>query len=548
MSGRPPDANAVLGDFNAAARRHGIPAALDGVVSRLLDTAGHDVGTWLSAARALIGAGHANAAADLLVHAQRHFPGNIDVAYWRANALRMAARYDDAEPAFHTVLQVQPTHRDAALSLAVMLRDQGRLRAAADAVIASVRARGNNRDETISALAFLRECDQQPLAHELAQRACRTWPQDAAVAALAGEFALAIGDFTAARDALHATLDHDPRHSASWLRLAQCQRFSNAGDADLARIERAWSAPALDDTTRTCVGFALGKALDDLEDYERASDVLHQANALANSILPWSASAWHDFVTQRLRSSALPRTTHRIDFAPVFVVGLPRTGTTLAVTLLARSARVRDRGELNWIDGMYRHLVAQDRLRDPAALASAAQLVAAQIRRDDAPAPFYVDKNPLNFRYLDVIAALFPEAKIIHCRRSRRDTALSLWSQHFAHADLGFAYDFSTIAAFVRGYEHLMAHWRDTRILPIYDLDYEALATDTDATMQGLANFLGMPAPVRDETASTVRSITTASVWQARQAVHSRSIGRWRRYAHYLPELERLFPNAPGIA
>ena len=68
------------------------------------------------------------------------------------------------------------------------------------------------------------------------------------------------------------------------------------------------------------------------------------------------------------------------------------------------------------------------------------------MRRDDAPAQFYIDKNPLNFRYLDFIVALFPNARFVHCRRDARDTALSIWMQHFAHEDLGFAYDFATIS------------------------------------------------------------------------------------------------------
>jgi hypothetical protein len=172
-------------------------------------------------------------------------------------------------------------------------------------------------------------------------------------------------------------------------------------------------------------------------------------------------------------------------------------------------------------------------------------MFAAQLRRDDEPAHFYIDKNPLNFRYLDVIAALFPNARMIHCRRDRHDVALSLWCQHFAHEDMGFAYDFDDIAAFADGYLRLMRHWRPCNPLPIFDVDYEALVTAPDVELARVAVFLGLDwvsanrvhaHPYRD-------AIATASVWQARQPIHTGSIGRWHRYKALLPAAEAAFPD-----
>jgi hypothetical protein len=174
------------------------------------------------------------------------------------------------------------------------------------------------------------------------------------------------------------------------------------------------------------------------------------------------------------------------------------------------------------------------------ALATAAGLVAEQMRRDDAPARYYIDKNPLNFRDLDFIAALFPRARIIHCRRGMRDTALSLWLQHFAHADLDFSYDFLHIAEFARGHERLMAHWRQRLALPVFELDYELLVGDTARELARVAEFLELGSE-GDATTGESGAITTASVWQARQPVYRTSIDRWKRYEPYLTELQTLF-------
>ena len=242
----------------------------------------------------------------------------------------------------------------------------------------------------------------------------------------------------------------------------------------------------------------------------------------------------------RLDADKLPAIDAVEDFSPVFVVGMPRTGTTLTAKLLGDSGSVRDRGELNWIAGIRGLLVEQNRLRDPAALASAAHIIAAQMRRDDAPARWYLDKNPMNFRHLDFVAALFPHAKVIHCRRGARDTALSLWTQHFAHTDLGFAYAFGDIAQALTGHARLMEHWRTTLALPILDLDYETLVADSAGSQRRLLEFSGLP----DDPSLQARPATpivAASVWQARQPVYASSLGRWRNYAQHLPELTALF-------
>ncbi|MGH8040883.1 MAG: sulfotransferase [Rudaea sp.] len=534
----------LLDSFIAQAAGDGVAIAIRALNLRLVAANTDTVELSQQVIGGLLRRGQAVAAVAVADAAIARSPQALDLRYWRGNALRLSAQPVAAESALRVVLEQAPEHRDAALSLAHLLREQGRMLAAGEVLVASLHARNSDVEEIRSALVFLRECGNYSQAHALAQQALQRWPNNAGIAALAGEFALAIGAFESARDCLRTALTEDPGNSASWLRLGYCQRYLRRDDPDLRRIENAWHNPMLSEQARTCAGFALGKALDDLADCAGAVNVLRQANAMAAVQANWSVQDWRRFVKMRLKSATLPSVAACEDFTPVFIVGLPRTGTTLLATLLGRSEYVRERGELNWIDGMYRMLDAQDRLGDPAALEKVAQLVAAQMRRDDTPARFYIDKNPLNFRYLDLIAALFPQAKIIHCTRELRDAALSLWMQHFAHADLGFAYDFSAISEFAHGYRQLFAHWRKALNLPIFELDYSALTSDTEATTQKLAEFLGLGVlPAGTLTGTPAQAIATASVWQARQPVHARSIGRWRAYVPYLPELSSRFPE-----
>lgn len=532
-----PDTDTLLAEFAAEAARAGEAAALHLLGSRLDRPPGPE--TWIALITGLLRAGFVASALELSDAALALFPHDVALLYWRGNALRVGGRSAEAEQALRALLHAHPDHRDAALSLAFMLRQQGRTQAAAQLIVASTRARAPDPAETQANLVFLRECGAFDAACELAAGARARWPDNADIAALAGEFALALGRFEVAREALRFAVDKDPRKGPSWLRLSRCQRYADANDADVRRFENAWRNMALAPSPRACVGFALGKARDDLSDHAGAAAVLREANALARAGAPWNGQAWNAFVDWQI-AQPVARAESREDFEPVFIVGLPRTGTTLAATLLARDPRVRDRGELNWIAGMHDQLAAQNALRDPAALQAAAALVRTQMRRDDAPARWYLDKNPLNFRYLGFIAALFPRARIVHCRRDLRDTALSLWMQHFDHADAGFAYDFDDIAAYARGYERLMAHWRATLPVPILDLGYEALVGDAATTLRSLAQFVGADADALNSTAPATGTIATASVWQARQPLNTASVGRWRNYAPYLPELAKL--------
>ncbi len=427
-------------------------------------------------------------------------------------------------------------------ALAHRLREDGRIDAAADAVATLWKNAQSDIGTTLAALTFLKECGAHERAHPIARAARQRWPGDARIAANAGEIALALGAFEEAAAALREAIDLDPAQGACWLRLAHCRRFDARDDADVQRFARAWTNSRLDAATHVCTGFALGKALDDLGDYAQAAAVLREANALARAASNWRIENWRSAIQSQRHAPPLPAVPVDANFVPIFIVGLPRTGTTLVASALARHAEVRDRGELNWIPALFALLDEQRQLQHAQALASIAALIRAQMRRDDAPARFYIDKNPLNFRYLDFIAACFPNAKIVYCRRGARDTALSIWMQHFAHEDLGFAYDFASIAAVAHDGQTLMAHWRARLPLDLIEVDYENFVAAPQPQQRRLAQFLGLAAlPTETSNPTTRGLVTTASVWQVRQPVYQSAVERWRRYATFLPELGALF-------
>ena len=504
-----------------------------------LDDGTADESDWSAAGEILLRSDPALAAA-LLDVAVQHFPATASMHYLFGNALRMSARYGEAESALRTAIALAPAHANASISLAHLLREQGRMCALAEIMLALWANEPRTLDSDRRTLSFLCECERYVEAGSLTGAMLEAHPHDAFLLRRAGEIALILGRFDEAQRHLRASLAIDANQASAWLRLAHTHRFIERNDDDLGRLDAAAARTDLDPDVQASIGFARGKAFDDLGLIAEAVDVLKPANAGWHRAHPWDHEVWQRFVDERTRASILARADPLDETVPVFIVGLPRSGTTLVESLLARDAQVRSRGELNWVAALARQLGA-----NPSApmLAAAGKFLLAQLRQDDAPARCIIDKNPLNFRHLDLIGAMLPQARIVHCRRDLRDTALSLWSQHFAHEDLAWSYDFGDIEAYASGYRQLMAHWSQVLPVAIHPLDYEALVANPEDAIGELRIFLGLDLQTPSITRSAGSAIATASVWQARQKVHSKSVGRWRQYGPYLPDLEVLRPR-----
>jgi tetratricopeptide (TPR) repeat protein len=470
---------------------------------------------------------------------------DIDSQFAVAQALWERDEVARSEAILRELAARDPAREDVSSLLARLLQSQGRLDAASQVMFDLCRARAFDPEISLRGAQFIQQSHRQPRAAELCDLAIARGNALPALRAVAGNISRELGDFAKARalylDALEAGVDLN-----TWFvlgALSHTVRYANAGHPDFARFDAHFRDQAFAARARPATGFGLAKAFDDIGDYESAARILRAANALVRSATTWSASGWDEFVDARVsdRVARVSAPTRR-DFVPVFVVGLPRTGTTLAATRLAQHTAARDRGELRMLRFIAEQLIGGRHLGDAGAIAEAAELYRVHARQDDAPAIWYIDQDPLNFRYLHIIEALFPQARVIHCRRGRRDTALSVWFQDFAHHDSAFAYDFAYIARFATGHDRLMRHWRRTLSLPIYTLDYEALIADPASTLDSLLDFIG--APAADAAASPAAPIHSASVWQARQPIYSGSVGRWRKYAPFVPELIELFPEA----
>ncbi|HEY9511776.1 MAG TPA: sulfotransferase [Rhodanobacter sp.] len=447
-----------------------------------------------------------------------------------------------ARELLETLLAYQPDHIAAVFTLARLHIEQGRVQAA-EAVFCDLFGRFRQPpDLVLRAARMLAAGGRKQGAAELCEVAIAVGSGDPSLRVYVAALQSQLGDFARARSHYVFALEHDLRtlDAGAAYGLASIRRYVDPADPDLARFKALLERPELTPGARASVLFALGKACDDLGDYARAAAHLREANGLIDH-RNWSRKHWNRMVEARLGGTPLPqRTPAATECIPIFVVGAPRSGTTLVAELLGRSPEVCNRGELDWLPH-YAGQLARAGRPDPALLDRLAAAYLARLQQGEARVHWFVDKQPLNFLHVDLIYALFPQARIVYCRRSHRDTALSIWSQHFDATEYRFAYDFGDISAVLSGCERLLAKaHHDPRLL---EVRYEELVRDPQTVVGALAAALGLAPFDCGVPNAARRAIGTASVWQARQPVYTRAIGRWRGYAEFVPELLRFADN-----
>ena len=420
----------------------------------------------------------------------------------------------------------------------------------AEAIDAFGRAAAAAPGTTIGCIASARALlagGREPEAERILRIVLAQEPHNAVALDLLGNTLADVGRFEEARACFLRAIDRAPRLSGSFYDVARCCRIGPEDHGLIERMRAALKSPALEPSQRARVHLALGKAADDLEDYEEAMRQFDAAETLRNGVVRFDLAAFElrvERMMRRLTPHAIARAASLVsdDPAPVLIVGLPRSGTTLVEQILSAHHQVAAGGELpfwNERGGGWEQVNGTARSED---LLTAAALEYLRVLRRIAPqAARVTDKMPLNFQWAGLVHAALPRATIIHCRRSPIDTALSIHQTHFSQR-MSFPTGGAALVGYIRAYERLCAHWR--RVLPperFIEIDYEALVGDPEPVIRRMIAACGLEwdaACLRPERNS--RAVRTASKWQARQPIYGTAVARWRAYEPWLGPLRQL--------
>jgi tetratricopeptide (TPR) repeat protein len=478
--------------------------------------------------------GQFNDALVWLKQAVEQEPANADFREYLAELQMDREEFAEAIPCWEQLLALEPKRPSAHCGLGRALHEEGRSAEASRAF----------------------------------QEALRLKPDFAAAQMSLGGLHEEIGDLALAETAFREALELQPTFALPHARLATLLR-GKLSEADQAALEKRLDDPQLADAPRARLLFALGHVLDGRGEFVRAGACLQRANALAAEMNRKQKreypAAEHEQFVDKLQAAFGPELFAQMRGAghaterPVFVFGLPRSGTTLVEQVLSSHSRIFGAGELRLARQTFESMPSVLG-RSEAPVACVPWLDHAAIERlserhlaglpptDGKPAERVVDKMPDNYLYLGLLAALFPRAAFIHCRRDLRDVAVSCWMTDFR--SIRWANEPVHLASRFRQYSRLMEHWQNVLPMRVHEIVYERLIDDFDSEARRLLAICGMDwEPACGRFHETTRPVRTASVTQVRQPIYRKGLARWKNYEGTLGDLfARLPVNGPSVA
>lgn len=491
-------------------------------------------------------------AIDTLVTLTQIVPDRLYYYARLAALLEGLGQVDAAIGQYQRLLQRVPGHANAYFNLALLYRNDKRYQQALEAYQDAIRHGIDNVQEAWCNMGVLySELRRGDEAREMYQRALAIEPGYIPALFNLASLHEEQGERQRAVELYQNILELNPRYWDALSRLVQAQKISDANRGMVDTLRRATEEARADPLSREGLFFALGKALDDLENYQEAFAAYQSANELGMLRNPpynrdISEQAFNLmsglFTRDRIRNAA-----GSSEAAPVFICGMFRSGSTLVEQILATHPAVTPGGELDYLPWLAaRHLAPYpERVRDASRqeFETLANAYLARLQDLFPGAGVITDKRPDNFLYLGLIKILFPRARIIYTRRNPMDNCLSVYFQQLG-GNLAYTTDLDNIAHYYQQHLRLMQHWTACFGDDIFNVDYEELIHAPEPVLRGLLGFLGLEWDDRclsfQETGNLVK---TASVWQVREELHSRSSGRWRHYAPFMPDLEALLNN-----
>lgn len=474
----------------------------------------------------------------------------------RGVLLRQMGRFDEAEAACRRAVGLAPGDADAQVNLGNVLRERHDLKGAEASYTQALSLNPDHLNAHLNLGGVLDLMERTEDSLHAFRRALGMDPGCAAAHNGMGLTLLNAGRTEEAGRAFGAAIEADGDFVEAYYNLGGARHARFEAPA-LAHLEGLLARPEMPDEERMKLHFILARHAEEVGQRKAAFAHCRTSNQIRRLGLARAGHVFDGAAHGRLMEAIAATCgadffAQRQDFGlptekPVFIVGAPRSGTTLVEQIAASHSRVYGAGELPWIPALVaemggaagRAAFYADRLAALKAPEIAAR-AGAHLEKLSAlggSAQRVIDKMPFNYQNLGLIALMFPQARIIHCRRDPLDTGLSCYFNLFTDP-LAWTTDLADIGLFLKAYQGLMDHWRGTLPLRLLEVDYEALVGDTEGQSRAIIQFLGLHweegcLAFHDSR----RMVRTAAKWQVRQPVYSASVGRAGLYAKELAPL-----------
>ncbi|MFB9979742.1 tetratricopeptide repeat-containing sulfotransferase family protein [Mesorhizobium kowhaii] len=492
---------------------------------------------------------------DLIEQSVRLQPGNPDFLNNLGTVLRDLGQVAAAVDCFRKAVTLRPDQLAARDNLGSSLKQLGQFEGAEDIYRGTLGRNPFHVRARIGLAETLQEAGRLDEALAVFREALTIRPKDADLLHGLGVGLMEKGKLDEAVDLFRQALAVDPGMARAWLMLTQVKRQKER-DSELTSMEAQHAKTPQDSLARMQLSFGLGKANDDLKDYGRAFDYFAEGNAIRRKGIDYDAARTRaEFEAMKATFDAGFFEKHKpssiTDDTPIFVVGMPRSGTTLVEQIIASHPQVYGAGELSILKtAVGKQFPLTMKGGFPAGIADMpdkafAEAGEAYLDMLHARYPGFkhvTDKMPGNFLLVGFLHLMLPKAKIVHCARDAAATCLSIYKVHFRGDSHRYGYDLGELADFHNLYTDIMAHWHTVLPGVVHDVRYEDFVADQEGQTRALIAHLGLP--WNDAVLSfheTDRPVRTASAAQVRQPMYQGSVDLWKRYGDRLkPLLDKL--------
>lgn len=460
------------------------------------------------------------------------------------------------EKYYKNILKNAPDNFAAILNLANILKLGRRYEEAGEYFLRANRIDPDNRDVLINLAHIYHLLDRPADAEPIYRKVIKLTPDDPSLHSNLGVALNNLGKVSDAIESFRTAIRIEPTYAQAHKLLSFCKKHREYDD-DIRAMENTLQLTTLNTEQRYYLNFGLGKAYEDLQKYDRAFSYYRTANDLARSLKHYNINddirRFNDirnaFTKERfLRFENCGHTSKR----PIFILGMPRSGTTLVEQILSSHPDVHGGGELKLLDQVIRgYFLHHFNCQFPKGMeqivcdqfAELGRQYCDMLSRYDATANYVTNKMPSSFLFVGMIRLILPDATIIHCRRNPLDTCFSCYANGFRDGH-EFTYDLEELGRYYCLYENLMQHWRQFPDIHIFDCDYESLVSDQEGQTRRLLDACGLEwNDACLDFHKSDRTVMTASVNQVRNGLYTHSVQRWRHFQTHLTPLIDILRN-----
>ena len=355
------------------------------------------------------------------------------------------------------------------------------------------------------------------------------------------------GNFDEAEHYFKKSIEADPYYSESYYNLSYLKKFNQQSNF-LRKLEKLYSSNQVSEEDKVYICFSLAKAFDDLEKYSLSYKYLSEGNFLRKKLIGYNinkdkklfSKIYKNFKQFKNDNFKLPNYNNLKNKVPIFILGMPRSGTTLVEQIISTHSKVFGAGELNILSNSIYKLDILNNKVSKDLLLKLRKLYLAHINEFNTSKKMVVDKLPANYLWIGLIFTIFPNAKVIHVKRNAVATCWSNFTKYFSNPGIGFVYSLSDLVKYYKMYLEMMNYWDDCFPGKIYNLNYETLTEDPINEIKNLISYLDLK--WEDECLkfyNNPRIVKTASSLQVRQKIYRGSSRKWLNYSQFLNKLEK---------